>query len=162
MDDKNHDRVEDRRRLNPWIVALLLFFVFLLGANGFMIYRALTTFSGVTTPHHYEQGLAFNTILAQRKGQNESGVSAWLLDPGLVSGESGKVRLVLKDRLGAPLTGVQVQGVLYRSVQAGMDQPFVMLEQEPGHYETRITPPLPGHWELRLELRGTVGLLFYN
>ncbi|HAT49080.1 MAG: FixH family protein [Nitrospirae bacterium] len=160
--DTHHSESSKKFHLNPWLTGLVLFFVCVFIANGVMIILGMETFNGVTTANHYEKGLAFNETLQQRQKQENLGLSVDLPDPGLVSGVAGLVRMTLKDRMGQPITGVTIQGSLYRSVQEGKDQPVVMQEQKPGLYEAQVKPPLPGHWELHLTLDSAMGPVFYN
>lgn len=162
MESKIADDSSNRGSLRLWIVSGVVFCVGVLLTNAVFIYLGVDTFNGVTTTNHYEKGLSFNSVLQQRKAQDAMGVVAVLPDPGLTSGVEGTVQLLLKDRMGKALSGFQVQGTLYRNAHAGSDQNFVMKEKEPGCYESRLTPPLPGRWELRLELKGSMGLLFYD
>lgn len=164
MNHNKTDAPENKKKfhLSPWPTGIALFFVCIFIANGVMIILGLETFSGVTTVNHYEKGLAFNETLQQKQKQETLGLSVHLPDPGLVSGVIGLVRMTLKDRQGQPITGVYVHGFLYRGVKEGEDQPVIMRELEPGLYQAQVKPPLPGHWELRLTVDGTMGSVFYN
>lgn len=151
-----------KQRLSPWLLGIIASFVVVLGVNSVMIYQAVHTFSGLTTSNHYEQGMAFNTILAERQQQKKLGVSVFFSDSGLNQGETGTIQLLFRDQAGTPLTGLKITGLLYRNAHAGADQPLTVAETSSGGYETQVTPPEAGLWELRLNVEGYMGHLHFS
>ncbi|MBF0140841.1 MAG: FixH family protein [Magnetococcales bacterium] len=162
MSDNRVPRDPHKQRLNPWLLGIIISFIVVLGVNAVMIYQSVHTFSGVTTANHYEQGKAFNTLLAERQKQKDLGISVSYSDSGLLKGEMGTIRLSFRDPGGNPLTGIKVTGLLYRNAHAGVDQPVTAVETGSGNYEARVTPPEAGLWEMRLDVTGRMGPLHFN
>ncbi|MBF0632821.1 MAG: FixH family protein [Magnetococcales bacterium] len=157
MDIQPHKHVRSPGRFNPWLVGLALFFVCIFTVNAWMVHLGMESFPGVTTSHHYEKGLAFNSTLQQRREQEDLGVTVRVETSGMVCGREGILRLKVTDRAGTWVTGLHMSGMLYRNVREGWDQPLTLVERAAGRYEARLTPPLPGLWEVRLEADGMMG-----
>ncbi|MBF0124793.1 MAG: FixH family protein [Magnetococcales bacterium] len=132
----------------PWLWAAIAFFSVVMMANAALIYLANSSWTGLTTVGHYQQGLNFNRVLQAQQAQEQLG---W--QPSLQWMDQGRQLLLvlsLRDRAGQPVTGVQIEGALYRPAQEGYDQTWSLHEQGAGRYETQVVVPLPGVWEVRL------------
>lgn len=57
------------------LVLLLIIFSAIVAANVALIYFANRSFTGVTNPRAYEEGLAYNTILQAKQNQAELGLN---------------------------------------------------------------------------------------
>ncbi|MBF0158436.1 MAG: FixH family protein [Magnetococcales bacterium] len=135
--------------VNGWLVAAICFFVTVLTVNVTLIYFSRTSWTGLTTVGHYQQGLQFNQVLMAQQAQEQL---QWR--PSLRVTDHGShalLEMTLRDRDNRPVTGLQMNGALYRPVQDGHDQAWAMQEQEPGRYVAQVVVPLPGSWEVRLQ-----------
>jgi nitrogen fixation protein FixH len=144
-------------RLEPWPTAIVLFFVVVVAVNLLLVRFSQTSWTGLVTEGAYKKGLAFNKTLEAQQAQEALGWEVLLDTSPLRVGAAGHLRLSLRDRQGAPLPGAQIQGVLFRPVHQGVDQPFTMREEQPGLYNASLSVPMPGHWEVRLEMTAPAG-----
>ncbi|MEO5362336.1 MAG: FixH family protein [Magnetococcus sp. DMHC-8] len=144
-------------RFEPWPTAIVLFFIVVLAVNAFFIRMSMLTWTGLVTEGAYVKGLAFNQVLKAQEEQNGLGWRATLDVSGLSVGSTQALRVSLRDRQDQPLTGARIQGRLVRPVHQGYDQLFSMTEGEPGRYEAPVTVPLPGQWDIKLEVMAPVG-----
>ncbi|MBF0107859.1 MAG: FixH family protein [Magnetococcales bacterium] len=149
-------------RVNPWLLGLGAFFLCILAVNVWMIHLGQETFPGVTTENHYEKGLAFDETLKQRRMPREMGVTVSLDDVTLVTGQKGTLRLRLAKKEGVGMSGMRIDGELYRSVRAGVDQKLSFVGTDDGVYKAEVTPPLPGLWELKLRIHTAMGIWEYD
>jgi len=123
-----------------FVAAFLLLFVI----DGTMVYKAVSTNTGVVTDKPYEHGLAYNTYLQEQAEQNARG---WKAD---VTYKNGALAFTLKGADGQPLTGAQVKAHIMRPVQAGMDFDVVLAETTPGLYISESKFPKPGLWNIEV------------
>ncbi|MBF0285818.1 MAG: FixH family protein [Magnetococcales bacterium] len=149
------------RRIEPWLAAIFgLFFVVFI-ANGTLVYLANSSWNGVTVKHAYDEGLAYNQVLAAQQAQEALGWKAELDGGGLRPGAAGTLSFRLLDRSGQPVTGAVVSGILFRPVHEGVDQPLTFVESAPGSYQAALTPPLPGWWDVKLTAKAPGGEFRY-
>ncbi|MEO5364956.1 MAG: FixH family protein [Magnetococcus sp. WYHC-3] len=146
-----------RRRLEPWPLVIIGFFVVVFAANAAFIYLATDTFNGVVVEKHYEKGLAFNQVLEAQRRQNALGWLA-LVDIGAIKlQQPGTLVMRVSDEQGRPVTGLSGQGMLFRPVASGHDQELRWVEAAPGRYEAVLTLPLPGRWDVKSILKSAGG-----
>ena len=72
------------------LVAIISFFVVVMGVNGIMAYLAVETFSGVQSEKPYENGLAFNRDIARARAQYAQG---WSVNETISRSPSGAVSI---------------------------------------------------------------------
>lgn len=108
-----------------------------------------------TVPHDYQNRADdYNAYLAQVKRQRARGWqvhNGWVGTP--VVGAPSVFRLTVKDRHGAPVSGATVKGTFMRPSDVSKDQRFVMQEVGSGVYQVSMRMPVPGIWDLILEVR---------
>lgn len=121
------------------------FFVAIAVLDGIFVYLAVSTQSGVVTDQAYEKGLAFNQTLSAAQSARDLGITPVFKIQGQ------ELTWKLTDRHGGPATGAAVTARLVRPVQEGYDQTYTLSEVEPGLYQARIAPPLPGAWDIYLK-----------
>ncbi|MGF1592645.1 MAG: FixH family protein [Kiloniellaceae bacterium] len=128
------------------LMAMLGMFGIVIAVNLVFVYLAIGTFTGVTTANPYQEGLAYNEVLAARDAQRALG---W---QGEISfsqaADADRITVTLTDRTGAPLTGLSLDGSLRRPTQAGLDQPLAWREAAPGNYTAEVSLPERGNWDL--------------
>lgn len=140
------------RRLEPWPIVIIIFFLVVFAANGVLVYLSQSTWNGLITEDAYNKGVTFNQALQAQRQQEALGWQVRVATGKLVSGQQARLLLTLLDREGHPLTGVQAQGVLFRPVREGRDQPLIFTEESPGVLVAMVTPPLPGSWDIKVRI----------
>ena len=118
------------------------FFVFLAIADGFFVYLATSTHTGVVKEQAYEKGLDYNSAIAAKETQEALGWESQL------AYEKGELRVVVSDAAGAPLTQAKVRAYFHRPTQDGYDFEQDLTEKENGIYRARIDFPLKGQWDI--------------
>lgn len=148
------DSVAPQRRA-LWIPAIFVGLMALVVAvNGTLIYFALHTFSGLDTDHAYQEGLDYNKTLAAAAASAALGWQANIAVTPIATGD--RLTLHLVDKNGQAITGLTITGQMVRTVSAALDQSIALspVPGSPGDYQTDVTLPARGNWELRLEARG--------
>ena len=140
-----------RGRAYPWIFVAA--FLGIIAVNGTMVAFAVSTFSGVETPKHYAEGLAYNQVLDAARAQAALG---WRIDlhaaPVATDGDARELELSVtaQDRTGQALDDVQVRALIVRPTRSGLDRDLPLLRVGPGRYRAAATLPQPGAWDIRL------------
>ena len=116
-----------------------------------MIAVAVGTWTGLETDSAYEEGLAYNDRLAERERQARLGwrVAAALdpLEPG-----SAELRVRLTAAGGEALYADSVRAAFKRPTLVGHDFAVLLEPRGAGLYGLRVDFPLPGQWDLELEV----------
>jgi len=129
------------------LLAMLAMFGLVIAVNAVFVTLAIGTFTGVTTTNPFQEGLAYNEVLAARDAQRDLG---WQGKVALARLGDGADRITVRfsDADGQPLTGLELSGALRRPTHAGMDQALAWRETGPGRYETEVALPARGNWDL--------------
>tara|TARA_Y100000590_G_scaffold252746_1_gene283828 strand:+ start:54776 stop:55288 length:513 start_codon:yes stop_codon:yes gene_type:complete len=128
---------------DKWIpFYFVIFFVVIAILDGFFVYMAVSTQTGVVTDHAYERGLNFNALLDETRSQPDLQETA-LFNEGTLSWQ-------LNDQHGAPITDASVQASIQRPVQDGYDFDIALTHQGGGLYSAHLDLPLKGLWKARL------------
>jgi nitrogen fixation protein FixH len=140
--------VEPRRHLDGRHVLAMcvVFFGVVFVVNGYMLFSALSTYTGVVSVEPYRKGLAYNDRIVDDDRQIAVG---WRDSVNL--DQSGTVTVRMTTRDGAPLPGLSVSGVLGRPATARGDRGLTFAEVEPGRYRALAGPVDPGTWMITLE-----------
>jgi len=130
-------------------LGVLAMFGVVIAVNLVFVYFALDTFTGVSRENPYQDGLAYNEVLAARDAQRGLG---WQGDVSFGSAGAGEERITvtLSDATGAPLSGLALDGVLRRPTHEGMDQALAWQELSPGSYSAAVVLPRRGNWDLEV------------
>ena len=139
----------DPRRSNwiPWVFVGGMGLVVLV--NLVLVYAALSTFTGVTTPRSYDRGRDYNQVLAEAARQDALGWTAQVTLEGRV------LAVTAQDRDGAPLGG-RLEGVLRRPLE-GAELRLACAAAGPGRFLAFAALPAAGQWDARLTLTGERG-----
>jgi nitrogen fixation protein FixH len=131
------------------LLAMLAMFGTVIAVNAVFVYLAIGTFTGVTTVNPFQEGLAYNEVLAARDAQRDLG---WQSEVALTRLDAGADRITLQisDAEGQPVDGLGLSGGLRRPTHAGMDQALAWREVSPGSYEAEVALPARGNWDLAL------------
>lgn len=141
------------RKVLVWFVG---FFLIVFGANFIMSWFAITTFSGVETKDAYVKGRDYNVEIARAEEQKALGWTIAVKAESLSKDEIF-LTLTIKDKGGAPLEAMSVDGLLVRSVHEGVDQKIAFASLGGGKYAGASQLPLLGKWQLRATVTGPSG-----
>jgi nitrogen fixation protein FixH len=128
------------------LIGLFIFFGIMFVANGFLVYYAVSTFSGGDRPNPYRSGLNYNETIAEAEKQAALG---WLVQTDY-DGSAGRLTLRLTDSTKAPVTGLKLSGTVSRPAASHEDQTLTFREWQEGVYVSDL-PLDPGSWILTAE-----------
>ncbi|MBI3446865.1 MAG: FixH family protein [Magnetospirillum sp.] len=136
-------------------------FMVVLMVNFTMAYFANSTFSGLSTDHAYEKGLAYNQTLAAAQKQEEMG---WAVDLQVEpeANHGAHITVSYKDKAGKPVDGLVVKAQLVRPTAKGHDRNVALAPIAPGTYATMQEMPLAGIWDLSLLATGDEATYLVN
>ena len=129
----------------PWTIAGC--FVIVVAVNVLMAWCAAWSWTGLVSPSAYDQGLTYNRNLAAEMHQRMLGWHCRFATEGSV------VRVELRDRDGAPLTGAEVTATFERPDRDGSDFALPLAAEGAGVYAARVTVPEPGLWKVHVTAR---------
>lgn len=124
--------------------------------SGAAVYSA---FPGVVSHDFQKKESLYNAYLEQRQRQEALGWEVrkgWLETP--VRGRPALFRVAVADRDGRPLQGAAARGRFLRPADSRLDRDIELAEVAPGVYETAVTLPAAGSWNLVLSLSRGDGL----
>ncbi|MEL7028643.1 MAG: FixH family protein, partial [Pseudomonadota bacterium] len=109
----------ERFQLKGWhvLAALLSFFGTVFAVNAVFVTQAVRTFPGEQVEKSYLQGLEYNKVLEERAAQTALGWTA-SLDRAEIADGGLRLAVRVTDANGAPVPGLQVNGVLRRPAAA--------------------------------------------
>lgn len=138
----------------PWY--FVIFFLALTLIYATMVTIAIRTQTGIVTQHPYEQGLAYNHIVQASEKQT---MLQWKGDIHYdsISRQKGKLSFILHDASGNLLVPEKVSASITRPTQAGMDFTLPLQAAPSGMFETDITFPQEGLWEIRIYTQSPEG-----
>ncbi len=128
------------------LAILLSFFGVVFAVNGYFLYSALSTHTGVVAIEPYRKGLAYNARIAADERQS---VLGWR-DTLLVE-RDGTIRVTLVDQGGAPVRGLAVTSVVGRPTTVRFDRGARLVEEAPGQYIANVAPLADGSWLVTIE-----------
>jgi nitrogen fixation protein FixH len=139
-----------------WYPLIFLgFFVIVFSVNATMAYFATSSFTGLSTQHAYEEGLAYNRNLAMAKAQAGMG---WTVDTAVIPAggttPGAAIAITYRDRDGKPVDGLTVAALVSRPTIKGYDHEITLAPQGNGRYGTTIALPLPGEWDMDVMATG--------
>lgn len=123
------------------LLGLIGFFLIVFAVNGYFLYSALSTHTGVVANEPYRKGLAYNDRIAADERQARLG---WTGD--LEAERSGRISLSLSDRDGRAVTGQAVTVSIGRPVTGKDDTALALKETAPGLYVAAGAALAPGAW----------------
>ncbi len=129
------------------LAALFAFFGVIFAVNGYFLYAAISTHTGVVANEPYRKGLAYNERIAADERQAQLGWTATLEVE-----RNGLIRLALRDRDGLSISAHAVTGTIGRPATSKSDQAVTLRESEPGIYFTKIGVLSPGSWIASLDI----------
>lgn len=140
---------------NPWVLAWLGLVAVFLSVNGLFVVLAVTSNPGLVVDNYYEQGRAYEKdALKLLAARNSLKWETKLEIPERVLADSpATYRFSAVDARGIPITDADVQLTAYRPSDAGADVVTRLTSPAPGLYQAEIKLPLPGIWDLNIQVR---------
>ena len=134
------------------LLSFLAFFGVVFLVNGIFFWVARDTWTGLSTEDAYRKGVAFNDELARADGQRLLG---WTAETEYISVGPGEGRLVfaLTSADGLPVLARNVTVSFRRPVTEGIDFAAILQSDGTGRYVADVAPPIPGQWDVRIEVR---------
>ena len=125
---------------------MLGFFGVIFVVNGIFVYKATTTWTGVSTENAYEKGVRYNDTLVAAEAQNRLG---WQSRINFVKADN---RLVINftTRNNVPISGLKIEGKAVRPTHQGYDLNLTFSESPNGSYYAIAKLPLKGHWRIEV------------
>jgi len=142
MDDTPGFRLTGRHVL----YALIGFFGVIFMVNGYFLYSALSTHTGLISNEPYRKGVEYNKTLAAEEQQAKLG---WT--DAVEALPNAPITFSLRDRAGAPVTDLKLAGFIGRPATAQHDVKLAFREVEPGRYVADVGKLESGNWMLNVE-----------
>jgi nitrogen fixation protein FixH len=132
------------------LVGLLAFFGVVVGANGMLVHKALSTFGGVETDSSYRAGQLFERDVAMAKTQD---AQHWQVEAQVTPAADGSALLdiVARDEAGLAVAGIAATATFERPTDRRLDRSVAVSEDKPGHFRGSAAIS-PGQWDLVIEL----------
>ena len=128
------------------LMMMLSFFGIIVAVDGFMIYRAVSTFGGLETQDAYKKGLAYNQRISRDAEQARAG---WK-DTVEIGGAPPHLRVALRDQADAAITGKRLVAKVGRPATDRFDMTIDLAETAGGVYEAALSVVVEGSWIVEL------------
>ncbi len=123
------------------------FFGVIFAVNGYFLYAALSTYTGIVSKEPYRKGLAYNERIVADERQARLG---WRQE--LVVERSGLVRLALSGAQGEPVRGIALHGTIGRPSTSREDRPLAFVAKS-GAFVADAGPLAEGNWIVDIAVR---------
>ena len=140
---------------NPWVIGWLTVVAIFLGVNAMFFIIAIVSSPGLVSEDYYEQGRRYeNNVLKLMSAHNNLQWETRLEIPeSIVINRADVFRFVAVDSRGLPIKSAVVKLIAYRPSDANADFTSAMEEIAPGMYQAGVSFPLPGVWDLKLNVQ---------
>lgn len=122
------------------LLSLLGFFGVIFAVNGWFLYSALSTHTGVVANEPYRKGLAYNERIAAEDRQNALG---WIEE--VHAGRDGRIVIELKQATGSAVRNLVVTGLIGRPATVEYDRKLSFVEKD-GVYVADAGALGEGNW----------------
>ena len=126
--------------------------------NVIMAYFATSTFNGISTQNAYERGLAYNSVIAQAKHQDDLGWAVNLTVEPKGTGHGVRIQATYRDHDGKGIDDLDVRALVNRPTVTGYDMQVTLASQGNGVYALDQELPLGGQWDVDVAATGKGGL----
>lgn len=135
------------------LLIFLLSFGLVFAVNGYMIVKAVNTYTGEDADNAYLQGADYNRTLDRRAEQSTLGWNA-----AIAAERVGKGALRVLVRISGqnlqPLDGLRISGVLRHPADANRDRALALEERGAGVYVATLAHVEPGAWDIVVTAHG--------
>lgn len=134
------------------LLAMLAFFGAVIAVNIAFAMAAIGSFPGEDVRRSYAQGLDYNATLSERRAQAARG---WRASASLGHSAAGaEIEVVVHDAGGAPLDGLNLNGVLRWPSAERFDHDLRFAPRGQGRYVAALGALHEGRWILRAHAAG--------
>lgn len=134
------------------LMMMIGFFGLIFAVNGYFLYSALSTNTGLVANEPYRKGLAYNQRIAAEERQAALG---WSHIIDLAS--DGKLAVRLTDKSGSAVAGLKLTAVVQRPATQTFDHNLQLAETAPGVYSAAAGNLESGNWVVSFEARRADG-----
>jgi len=120
---------------------MIAFFGVIITVNGFMAYKATTSWTGLVAKNGYVASQDFNALLAVRKQQEKLGYKS------VLAYVDEKIVFSFYDKAGKSLEGFDIKLMIGRPVNEKEDHELVLVEGRQGIYSQKLKLA-PGQWNV--------------
>lgn len=135
------------------------FFLIIFIANGFLVYFATSSWTGLETKNAYEKGIKHDSELARARSQDESNFKVSVA-VNFTPDKILQLSVNARDGSDAPLLGKTVTALVVRPVKEGFDTTINLVEKKPGIYRGAQKLPLAGNWDIKLSIMEADKVIF--
>jgi len=147
---------QDNKRAmrNPWVLGWLGLLTTVIAVNVIFIVTAFTTSPGLVDEKYYEKGRDVEKHFQKKlEARSRLGWDIRLQSPAeIVVGQSHNYSVNIVDRVGMPVADAEVKLQAYRPSDASADIIVPMEAITNGVYQARISLPLKGIWDLKVQV----------
>ena len=138
-------------RITGWhvLVSVVAFFGVVIAVDSLFLVLAYRSHPGQVSVTPYEDGLAYNRAVAQRRAQAAMGWTA------TAAPDAGGVVVEIADAKGQPVSGLQLTGLLRRPATEAGEHPLKFAEAAPGRNRAPAKPAA-GAWDVHVQSQGQV------
>jgi nitrogen fixation protein FixH len=139
---------------NPWVLGWLGLLITVLLVNVAFIVTAFKTNPGLVEEGYYEKGRDVEQNFQKKmEARDRLGWDIRLQSPSqVIVGESGNYSVNIVDNVGRPVPDAEVTLQAYRPSDASADIETTMELLSSGVYQSRISLPLKGIWDLKVKV----------
>ncbi len=138
-------------RVTGWHVlfSVVAFFGVVIAVDSLFLVLAYRSHPGQVSVTPYEDGLAYNRAVAQRRAQAAMGWTA------TAATDARGVVVEVADAQGQPVSGLKLTGLLRRPATEAGELPLKFEEAAPGRYRAPAKPAA-GAWDVHVQTQGQV------
>lgn len=126
--------------------SLIAFFGLIFAVNGYFLYAAISTYTGVVAQEPYRKGLHYNDRIADDELQQRRG---WAVKLDLAPSRD-KLTLAVDGSDGKPVAGIALHGFVGRPASDKADMKVDFAEVSPGRYTAALPRLADGTWLIKL------------
>lgn len=142
------------------LFAMLGFFGVVTAVNATMIYLAVSSHTGVVTTSSYRAGNGWQAEIEAAQAQLARN---WQVDAIIEqAGDGAAVAVAVRDRNGAPVTGLVVQTLLRSPIREADDLKAALVETETGHYRGEVGGIARGNWTVLIDAVESGSRVFHS
>lgn len=136
---------------SPWVWTILGLFAIIFTVNYAFFSVGINTSPGLVTEEYYKYGMQQNKFDTQFRTQSARGWQVQLdVANAWQAGVSNVIAVTVLDKAGKPLSGGLAEITAYRPSDSKADIVLQLRESKAGVYQTAITLPMKGIWDLNV------------
>lgn len=139
---------------NPWFLAFLGILGVFLTVNLVFVVFAVSSSPGLVSDDYYEEGREYEkNVVTRLAARNKLNWETKLEMPKrIIVNLPDTFRFSAVDARGVSIMDADVKFIIYRPSDANADFVQVVTQIAPGLYQTKLSFPLPGIWDINLKV----------